>query len=82
MRTPLAPMSKQLMFVAQIVGQLLVLPASEDAHIAGEITVLTDPREYFVDRGICRPDLRWRRPGTKGGHMVLANTCTSRIHNY
>ena len=70
------------MFVAQIVGQLLVLPASEDAHIAGEITVLTDPREYFVDRGICRPDLRWRRPGTKGGHMVLANTCTSRIHNY
>ena len=81
MRTPLAPMSGQLMPVPQIGCRLPVLPASEDAHIAGEVTALTVPGENFVGRGTRRPDLRWSESGTKDAQPIFATTCSSRIHN-
>ena len=38
------------MSAAQIGCRLSVLPASEDAHIPGEMTVLSVPGENFVGR--------------------------------
>ena len=61
--------------------RLPVLPASEDAHIAGEVTALTVPGENFVGRGTCRPDLRWSESGRKDAQPIFATTCSSRIHN-
>jgi len=59
MRTPLAPMSEQLMPAAQIDCWSPVLPASEDAHIPRQVTGLTVSGENFVSRGTRRLDLRW-----------------------